>query len=395
MIQQTLPPLVKKSSTYKLIVPTKVEEKIRYLQRKYPTTEWSGVLFTTHEGSFENNDLVITCQDIYPMDLGSSTFTQYNMDETVAGYIADNIELFSCDINMVHSHNQLAAFLSGTDLENLRQEGADKNCYISLVVNNTGPYCAAITRRIKTKTKVTTKSLGSSYQFFGEGAVTTEEESSETTKIVEEEVIEYYMLDVTRELVNNPLEYLDDRFDEIEKKKVEDRKNQFVSSYPTNNKMRKDFEDNYSFKDWQEKKYSKVNAVQQNLFDDKTMKEMEADIPIEIPNEEIHKCVAQMLTCSLFINVKNFNMDSWIKHNMKDLYDVRFSGFLSFDSWADFIVDFLIENFPYECLNEEECYDNNLVQSAVANAMYEELSAYQDENKYIGEYLEVLNRYIV
>ena len=100
--EKILPPLVQKSATYKLIVPSKVEEKIRYLQRKFPSTEWSGVLFTTHEGTFEENNLVITCHDIYPMDLGTSTFTDYNMDETVAGYMADNIELFDCDLQLVH-----------------------------------------------------------------------------------------------------------------------------------------------------------------------------------------------------------------------------------------------------------------------------------------------------
>ena len=100
--QQNLPPLVKMSSTYKMIIPKKVEEKIRYLCRKFPNLEWSGILFTSYTGSFETNDLVITCEDIYPMDLGSSGFTEFNMDENVAGYIADNIELFDCDLALVH-----------------------------------------------------------------------------------------------------------------------------------------------------------------------------------------------------------------------------------------------------------------------------------------------------
>lgn len=93
---------MKRSSIYKLIVPEKVEEKIRYLLRKFPSTEWSGVLFTTYTGSFENNDLTITCQDIYPMDLGNATYTQFNMNEDVAAYMADNIELFDCDLQLVH-----------------------------------------------------------------------------------------------------------------------------------------------------------------------------------------------------------------------------------------------------------------------------------------------------
>lgn len=89
-------------TTYKLFVPRKVEEKIRYLCRKFPTLEWSGILFTTHEGNFEDGSLKITCQDIYPMDLGSSTYTEFKTDETVAGYIAENIDLFTCDMNLIH-----------------------------------------------------------------------------------------------------------------------------------------------------------------------------------------------------------------------------------------------------------------------------------------------------
>lgn len=90
------------STTYKLVIPASVEEKIRYLQRKFPHTEWSGVLFTSHKGSFEDNNLVITCRDIYPMDLGNSTYTEYKMDENVAGYMADNVDLFYCDLSLVH-----------------------------------------------------------------------------------------------------------------------------------------------------------------------------------------------------------------------------------------------------------------------------------------------------
>ena len=105
--QKGLPPLVKGQSTYKLIVPEKVEEKIRYLIRKFPHTEWSGVLFTTHEGTFENNDLVITCQDIYPMDLGTSGWTEFKMSEDVTAYMAENIELFDCDMSLCHSHHTM------------------------------------------------------------------------------------------------------------------------------------------------------------------------------------------------------------------------------------------------------------------------------------------------
>lgn len=99
--------LTENISTYKLIVPEDVEAKIRYMIGRYPSTEWSGVLFYTREGSFENNNLVITCKDIYPMDVGTTGWTQFKMTADVAGYMAENFELFECETGLVHSHHTM------------------------------------------------------------------------------------------------------------------------------------------------------------------------------------------------------------------------------------------------------------------------------------------------
>ena len=221
---------MKESSIYKLIVPENVEEKIRYLLRKFPSTEWSGVLFVTHEGSFEDNDLVITCKDIYPMDLGNATFTEFTMNEDVAAYMSENTELFDCDLQLIHSHHQMSTQPSGTDLNTLKEEGNERNCFVSLIVNNAGKYYAAITRKIQTKSEVTVKKLGTSYEFFGDGSKEVEHDNTETTKVIEKEVIEYFDLEVERHEVPNTLEYLDARFDEIAKKKATERKNNWDSS---------------------------------------------------------------------------------------------------------------------------------------------------------------------
>lgn len=100
--KKQLPRLVKQSATYKLIVPEKTEEKIRYLLRKFPSTEWSGILFYSHKGTFEDNSLVITCEDIFPMDLGNSGYTEFSMTPEVSHYIAEHLELFDCETGLVH-----------------------------------------------------------------------------------------------------------------------------------------------------------------------------------------------------------------------------------------------------------------------------------------------------
>jgi len=86
-----------------MVIPVEVESKIRYLQNKFPSTEWSGVLFYSYTGSFGNNNLVITCQDIYPMDLGNSTYTEFHMNEEVTAYVTEHFDkLWECEMGLVH-----------------------------------------------------------------------------------------------------------------------------------------------------------------------------------------------------------------------------------------------------------------------------------------------------
>ena len=59
----------------------------------------------------------------------------------------------------------MGAFFSGTDLETLRTEGEDTNCFVSLIVDTKGTYVAAITRKGSCKKTITTVSSGS----FGTG----------------------------------------------------------------------------------------------------------------------------------------------------------------------------------------------------------------------------------
>ena len=291
------------------------------------------------------------------------------------------------------SHNNFSCFFSGTDLNTLREEGNERNCFVSLIVNNAGPYCAAITRKVQTKTEVTTKALGTSYQFFGEGAINTEKDSTPAvTQVVDDEYIEYYMLDVERETVDNPLEYLDKRFDEIEKKKAETRKRQTTSINPYN---WENYVEDRSFTEWMKDKHPEPVVKEQYLFDDKTMKEMETTPKINISPGAVHKCVVQMLTCSLLIKVEQFNIDTWIRQYMQSKYDELFAAPGIFDEWAEFIVDYLITNFFDAARLEEECYDWDYVQSLVAQSMCEELAVYKGVNTYIDEYLDVIDRYIV
>lgn len=125
-----------------------VEDKIRYMCSKYPTLEWSGVLFYKVSGSFERKNLTLTTVDLLVLDLGSSTFTEYPNHPEIAYFMAENgYEKFSR--GLIHSHNTMSSFFSGTDKSTLEKEGLDNVHFLSLIVNNAGEYTAKITKQVK------------------------------------------------------------------------------------------------------------------------------------------------------------------------------------------------------------------------------------------------------
>lgn len=394
---------MKKSESYVLQIPKKVEEKIRYLQKKFPSTEWSGVLFYTHTGSFEENNLEITCQDIYPMDLGNSTYTEFNMSDDVAAYMADNLELFECDLGLVHSHHSMSTFFSATDINTLEKEGKKRNCFVSLIVNNEGTYNAAITRKVQSECEVTIKNLGTSYEFFGNGKVKTEEAKSDaTTEIVKKDVIEYFMLNVNVEHVDNPLAYLDKRFDEIQAIKKKDAKFNWIPTYSSEayNKF-----PGSEVLNMYEPKGSKDSATQLTLwgndFDEDTSHMGYYNTPIYSSSSSIYvdeklvkEAVTRILTCSLLIDASKFDLDSWVMSHMEKKYNEFFVSPKSdaFSRWCDYIIESTIYSFDDAAFENAE--DVDMYYSSVAQAILDALSKYKDF-PYIKEYCKTLTLYLV
>ena len=155
------------------------------------------------------------------MDIGSSTYTEFDMNPYVISYMTDN-DLLDCQVGLIHSHNNMTTFFSGTDLETLRIEGTDRNNFVSLIVNNAGTYTAAITRKVKSRS--IKEEL--SYEFFGDGEVqSTEEYVDESVKI------EYFNLKIEKE--GEVLEFINikDRLEEIKRQKEEESKKSRVVPY--------------------------------------------------------------------------------------------------------------------------------------------------------------------
>ena len=370
------------SSTYKLIVPANVEAKIRYLIRKYPSTEWSGVLFYSHTGNFEDNNLVLTCEDFLPMDLGTSGWTEFKMNEDVVAYMTEHMNLFYCELGILHSHHRIGAYFSGQDMKRLNEDGDDTNCFLSLVVDTKGEYVAAITRKVKTKVEVVTKSLGTTYEFFGEGPVETGEDYiSESTRILERETIQYFLLDVEREVVDNPFEYLDSRFDEIEKRKQEEKVFQ-----PLHNFVYK--EDDLTSEITMNTSKAVIPVKEPTLWDKETMDEMVNADNWKPDTKVIHRLVVYLVTCSLIVN-DTLDLKQWIVRHMQKKYDDIFSE-LEFMNWADFMVSFLLDHYSDSFIPEEILEDPDCLRSRVAKAMVVELCKYPS-NEYIDHYIAVLD----
>lgn len=354
--------LEKHTDTYKLVIPADVEKKIRHLCNRISQVEWSGTLFYTHSGSYEEGTLEIRCVDIFPMDIGSQTYTEFDMSPDVIAYMTDHPELLDCQMGLIHSHNNMATFFSGTDTATLREEGNDRNHFVSLIVNNAGTYTAAITRKLTEKRVINTTFI---YRTFDDV-----EKTGTRTVEVEEEVIAYNMLNIIKEgEVTEPFLEIDERLEAIKKSKtkvVATKAPLSTTSYhgglpftpPT-------YQGN-------SKEVSKV-ARQGSLFDEEFM---ESEPPRKVeqiadPNEltidasVVKSITLQLITGSIAIaDASRIDPVKWAGQ-MTKLFDKRFEKDMSlFSLWAETMVEFVVTNFvPDEFAPFEDEYISELCQA--------------------------------
>ena len=153
----------------KLILSEKVQEYIDCLHDRVGATEWSGVLFyKLISGDIKDiKDLVFKSDFIYPRDIGSATFTSTE----ASGDLSDAYDIYEdgleCSNGLIHSHHNMNAYFSGTDMQELRENAKIYNYYLSLIVNFDGKYCCkiAIPGKEKYSSVVTLKdSEGNPYQ---------------------------------------------------------------------------------------------------------------------------------------------------------------------------------------------------------------------------------------
>lgn len=340
--------LEKHSDTYKLIIPADVEKKIRHLCNRVHSVEWSGTLFYTYSGTYEDGTLEIRCVDIFPMDIGTSAYTEFDMSPDVIAYMTDHPELLDCQVGLIHSHNNMATFFSGTDTTTLREEGNDRNHFVSLIVNNEGIYTAAITRKIIER-KVTNTTF--SYKTFDN----IEKTGTRTTE-VEEEVIAYNMLDIIKEgEVIEPFLEIDERLNVIRKNKDKVKKASTPSTYYPFTPLR------YSEKG---EKIKQPTLFDEDFLESEPPRKVELEHNFSIPASTVKSITLQLLTGSIAIaDVSRIDPVKWAGQ-MEKLFDKRFNNDIRlFDLWAEIIVEFVLTNFiPDEFTGFEEEYISELSQ---------------------------------
>lgn len=206
----------------KLYIDHIVESKIRYLANKYPSNEWSGILFVEYNGNFDDESLSITARDLYVMDIGSSGFTTFDSrNAEYFSYAVKNDLDETCDFGLIHSHHNMKAFFSGTDSAELNATGKTRDVYVSLIVNNDGAYVAKITRRVQKKANV--EWIVSYSDLSGNRTITKSEEVNNIE-------LEIYDCEIVNGAYNNVVKVLEEQIKKASKSGT--RETQLTKAYP-------------------------------------------------------------------------------------------------------------------------------------------------------------------
>lgn len=250
-------------------------------------------------------------------------------------------------------------FFSNTDLNTLREEGNDRNHFVSLIVNNEGTYTAAITRKVTRE-----QDIASTYTYRSFNDL---EVRGEGTSKVNEDIIVYNMLKIIKEPnVQDLFTEVDERINFIKEAKAKPTPVNTPSLYPY--KQRTLFDEEY-FDSEPPKTYISASMDPNELALSKE----------SLPEAIIKSYTLQLLTGSIAISdTSKINIHQWA-NQMVSLFDRRFDKDLeSFKLWIEVFGEFILFNFiPAEYSKYEDIYVEKLC-TGIYNLL-ETLS----ENKYI------------
>lgn len=399
--------LVHRQDIFKIVIPAEVEKKIRFLCKNIWDVEWSGVLFYKVEGAFEDKSLTIRCVDLFQMDIGTSAYTEFNVSPDMATYMVDHPELLEEGIyqGLIHSHNNMATFFSGTDTATLSAEGNDMAHFVSLIVNNAGKYTAGITRKYKCVQTVSEKYTYPTWN--GE-----EREGVETFDI-EEEKLEWFNLDIVFEDATDDFET--EMMERI--KEIKEAKKKVVTpmyggrNYPQYGNYGKAITPTKEVGSTFPMDEDKYYGEKRGWYDpqkDKQLPAKQGELPFDQPEEEnveipygvvtvdpdiVQSIVRQLVTSSIIIsNESAVDVKKWA-NSMESLYRRRFGSVKEFEYFASNYVDYLI-NYTYDgdvmaVINN----DDSVMAALLAYDVREELKKLP-KNPWLSVYIKLMDDYI-
>lgn len=270
----------------------------------------------------------------------------------------------------------MGTFFSGTDLNTLKEEGLDRNHFVSLIVNNEGTYTAGITRKIKYVRNITEEFC---YNTFNNGIIKDSDNYS-----VEDESIEWFNLDIIVE--NTDFSDISNRLQEIK-----DNKRRLVNnnSIVNNGPININSHSNIFIPD--------VNKDEELPFDWDFI-DNNADIPygrITFNKDIIKSLTLQLVTGSCIIsNESKIDINKWAQ-GMENLFNKRFQSANSkmFNAWAENFIE-------YFCFYTEDpklrqiLNDESAEMAILAYDLIKSLSKLPSNN-YIKVYIKILKDYLL
>lgn len=396
--------LVHRQDIFKIVIPAEVEKKIRFLCKNIWDIEWSGVLFYKVEGAFEDKSLTIRCVDLFQMDIGTSAYTEFNVSPDMATYMVDHPKLLEEGIyqGLIHSHNNMATFFSGTDTATLSAEGNDMAHFVSLIVNNAGKYTAGVTRKYKCVQTVSEKYTYPTWN----GEV---REGVETFDI-EEEKLEWFNLDIVFKNATDDFETeMMERIKEIKESKKKDV-TPVYKGYPQYGNYGKNIaptkevgstspidKDKYYWEEGRGWYKAKQLPVKQGELPFDQPEEENLDIPygvVTVDEDIVQSIVRQLVTSSIIIsNESAVDVKKWA-NSMESLYRRRFRTVKEFEYFASNYVDYLI-NYTYDAdvmiaVNN----DDTVMAALLAHDVREELEKLP-KNPWLSVYIKLMDDYII
>ena len=250
--------MIKLGTIGKIIITDNLKKQIDYYHKQIGNTEWSGILFFDHTGGniHKLKDLEFTATNVYLMDVGSATFTNFeNGGEVAKAFDAINDTDLHSLRGFIHSHHNMAAYFSGTDVQELVDNAPNYGFYISLVVNMSDKYVCKIIF------PTTSETIREHHIRDANGELKkVRTRSTETTMLDGDLEIVFENVDTVEDWVANRIKQIADK--KAEAKRIEDAKKRI----PTHN--------GYQTRIWEDSKWQ-YPSKKENFNNENGLKEVQ------------------------------------------------------------------------------------------------------------------------